>query len=109
MQRGSRGARTSARSRSLRDCAPAALGARWGRPRAAVQRQLRVQERGLWRSKERCMLSAELRAALSAHLEAAAAHLQAELDGGAEVPFELERHGGRRGSRPPALCTATAR
>jgi len=49
------------------------------------------------------MLSAELRAALSAHLEAVAAHLQADLDHGAEVPFELEQHGGHRGGRRPAL------
>jgi hypothetical protein len=49
------------------------------------------------------MASAELRRALSAHLEAVATYLQSEVASGAEVQFELEQHGGRRGSRRPAL------
>ena len=49
------------------------------------------------------MRSQELHAALATHLEAVAAHLQGELAGGAEVPFELERRGGRVGARRPAL------
>ncbi|HTQ67747.1 MAG TPA: hypothetical protein VMI13_03565 [Solirubrobacteraceae bacterium] len=49
------------------------------------------------------MSSTSLQAALSAHLEAAAAYLQAEVAEGAEVPFELERRGGRPGARRPAL------
>ncbi len=44
-----------------------------------------------------------MQAALSAHLEEAAGFLQAELADGAEVPFELERRGGRPGARRPAL------
>ena len=49
------------------------------------------------------MSSTSLQAAISAHLEAAAAFLQGELADGAEVPFELERRGGRPGARRPAL------
>jgi hypothetical protein len=49
------------------------------------------------------MSSTSMQAALSAHLEAAAAYLQAEIAEGAEVPFELERRGGRPGARRPAL------
>ncbi len=44
-----------------------------------------------------------MQSALSAHLEEAADFLQAELSDGAEVPFELERRGGRPGARRPAL------
>ena len=49
------------------------------------------------------MSSTSLQAAITAHLEAAAAFLQGELADGAEVPFELERRGGRPGARRPAL------
>ncbi len=49
------------------------------------------------------MGSISFQAAVSAHLEAAAAYLQGELADGAEVPFELERRGGRPGARRPAL------
>ena len=49
------------------------------------------------------MSSTSMQAALGAHLEAAATHLQGELADGAEVPFELERRGGRPGARRPAL------
>src|ERR1700735_361624 len=49
------------------------------------------------------MSSTSMQTALSAHLEEAAGFLQAELSHGAEVPFELERRGGRPGARRPAL------
>ncbi|HUH79832.1 MAG TPA: hypothetical protein VLZ06_00770 [Solirubrobacteraceae bacterium] len=49
------------------------------------------------------MSSTSLQAVLGAHLEAAAEYLQSELAEGAEVPFELERRGGRPGARRPAL------
>jgi hypothetical protein len=49
------------------------------------------------------MRSNSLPAALGAHLEAVAAHLQGDIADGAEVPFELERRGGRAGARRPAL------
>src|SRR5579872_4295368 len=49
------------------------------------------------------MRSSELREVLTRHLEAVAARLQAELESGAEVPFELEQRGGRTGGRQPAL------
>jgi hypothetical protein len=50
------------------------------------------------------MRSGELRAALTSHLEAISAHLQAQLAGGVEVPFELEQHGGGAGRRPALYC-----
>jgi hypothetical protein len=49
------------------------------------------------------MPSPDLHAALGAHIEAVAAHLQEDIAEGAEVPFELERRGGRVGARRPAL------
>lgn len=50
------------------------------------------------------MRSIQLKAALTDYVEAAAHHLQAEIAAGAEVPFELEQQGRRRGSAGPALC-----
>jgi hypothetical protein len=51
------------------------------------------------------MRSRAMQSALTAFLEAAAAHLQAELAAGAEVPFELEQRGAwRRGSGPSLYC-----
>ncbi len=50
------------------------------------------------------MRSGELRAALTSHLEAVSANLQAELARGVEVPFELEQHGGGRGGRAALYC-----
>ena len=44
------------------------------------------------------MRSLQLQAALSEFIEAAAAHLQANVAAGAEVPFELQTQSGRRGS-----------
>jgi hypothetical protein len=51
------------------------------------------------------MRSRAMQAALTAFVEAAASHLQGELAGGAEVPFELEQRGARRrGSGPSLYC-----
>ena len=50
------------------------------------------------------MRSLQLQTALTEHIEAVAADLQAEVAAGAEVPFELERQTPRRGSTGPALC-----
>src|SRR5208282_5115776 len=51
------------------------------------------------------MRSGGLRDALLAHLEAVSVYLQSEIAGGAEVPFELERHGRPgRGGRPALYC-----
>jgi hypothetical protein len=55
-------------------------------------------------SKQPLMRSEDLRAALRSHLEAVAAHMQAELAQGAEVPFELERHAGRGAGRAALYC-----
>ncbi len=49
------------------------------------------------------MRSLQLQAALSEFIEAAAAHLQANVAAGAEVPFELQSQTGRRGSSGAAL------
>lgn len=49
------------------------------------------------------MRSVQLQEALTAYVESAAAHLQAEVDAGAEVPFELERRGARRHPGGPSL------
>src|SRR5438309_9761340 len=49
------------------------------------------------------MRSVPLQAALSEFLELAADHLHAEISAGAEVPFELEQHGGGRRAGGPAL------
>jgi hypothetical protein len=49
------------------------------------------------------MRSLQLQTALSEFIEAAASHLHAEVASGAEVPFELEQQGRRRGSNGPAL------
>src|SRR5277367_5285643 len=43
------------------------------------------------------MHSRRLETALTMFIESAATHLQAEIDGGAEVPFELGSQTGRRG------------
>jgi len=51
------------------------------------------------------MRSLQLQAALTDYLEMAAAHLHAEVEAGAEVPFELEQHrGGRRSGGPSLYC-----
>jgi hypothetical protein len=49
------------------------------------------------------MRSLQLQAALTEHIEAVAVQLHAEIADGAEVPFELEQQGRRRGSTGPAL------
>jgi hypothetical protein len=49
------------------------------------------------------MRSLQLQAALTAHVEAVATQLHAEIAAGAEVPYELEQQSGRRGSRGPSL------
>jgi hypothetical protein len=49
------------------------------------------------------MYSVRLEEALTEFVEAAAARLHAEVLAGAEVPFELEPRGGRRGSAGPSL------
>jgi hypothetical protein len=49
------------------------------------------------------MRSPQLQTALTEFFEAAAEHLHAEIQGGAEVPFELESRGARRASSGPAL------
>jgi hypothetical protein len=49
------------------------------------------------------MRSLQLHTALTEFMEAAAGHLHAEVLAGAEVPFELEPRGGRRGARGGAL------
>ena len=49
------------------------------------------------------MRSVQLQAALSDYIDLAAAHLHAEIAGGAEVPFELEQRSGRRRAGGPAL------
>jgi len=49
------------------------------------------------------MRSLQLQGALSEFIEAAAAHLHAEIIAGAEVPFELEQQSRRRGAGGPAL------
>ena len=49
------------------------------------------------------MRSLQLQAALTEYIEAAAAHLHAEVSAGAEVPFELEQQGRRRRSSGPSL------
>ncbi|HEY4812751.1 MAG TPA: hypothetical protein VIH71_17020 [Solirubrobacteraceae bacterium] len=49
------------------------------------------------------MRSLQLQSALSDYVEAAAVALHAEIVAGAEVPFELEQQGARRGSRGPSL------
>ncbi len=51
------------------------------------------------------MRSLQLQAALTDYLEMAAAHLHAEVEAGAEVPFELEQQRGRRRSgSAPLYC-----
>ncbi len=50
------------------------------------------------------MRSLQLQRALTEYLEAAAAHLHAEVAAGAEVPFELEQQGRRRSSGPSLYC-----
>jgi hypothetical protein len=54
------------------------------------------------------MRAAQLQTALTEHFEAVAAHLQAEVANGAEVPFELEQQGRRRVSGGPSLYCYTA-
>lgn len=49
------------------------------------------------------MHSRRLQTALTKFIEAAAGHLQAELEAGAEVPFELGSRGGRSGRGGPTL------
>ncbi len=49
------------------------------------------------------MHSVQLHSALSEFVEAAASHLRADVDAGAEVKFELEQQSTRTGSRGPAL------
>src|SRR5450755_5201254 len=49
------------------------------------------------------MRSVQLQAALTGYIELAAAHLHAEVLGGAEVPFEIEQHSRRRRSSGPSL------
>jgi hypothetical protein len=49
------------------------------------------------------MRSIQLQTALSEYIDLAAAHLHAEITAGAEVPFELEQHTGRRRAGGPAL------
>ncbi len=49
------------------------------------------------------MRSLQLQAALTEYIEAAAAHLHAEVAAGAEVPFELEQQGRRRRPSGPSL------
>jgi hypothetical protein len=49
------------------------------------------------------MRSVQLQATLSEYIDLAAAHLQAEVAAGAEVPFELEQRSGRRRAGGPAL------
>jgi hypothetical protein len=49
------------------------------------------------------MYSVRLEEALTEFIEAAAARLHAEVLAGAEVPFELESQGGRRGAGGPSL------
>ncbi len=49
------------------------------------------------------MRSLQLQAALTDYVEAAAAHLQAAVAAGAEVPFELEQQSRRRRSAGPSL------
>jgi hypothetical protein len=49
------------------------------------------------------MRSIHLHTALSEYIDLAAAHLHAEIAAGAEVPFELEQHTGRRRKGGPAL------
>ena len=51
------------------------------------------------------MHSRGLQKTLTTFIDAAASHLQADLDAGAEVPFELGSQGGRRGrSSTPLYC-----
>jgi hypothetical protein len=52
---------------------------------------------------ELTMRSLQLQTVLRDYIELAAAHLHAEIAAGAEVPFELEQHGGRRRAGGPAL------
>jgi len=49
------------------------------------------------------MRSLQLQAALESFIHEASEHLNAALDGGAEIPFELEQQRGRRGSGGPSL------
>jgi hypothetical protein len=50
------------------------------------------------------MQSRRLQTALTKFIDAAASHLQAQVDSGAEVPFELGSRGGRRGARTQLYC-----
>ena len=51
------------------------------------------------------MRSVQLQSALTDYVEAAAGHLQAEVEAGAEVPFEIGSAAGRSGrGRPPLYC-----
>ena len=45
------------------------------------------------------MRSRQLQTALTDYLETAASHLRAEVEAGAEVPFEVGSHAGRAGAR----------
>ena len=49
------------------------------------------------------MRSRQLQNALTDYVEAAGSHLRAEVEAGAEVPFELGSHFGRAGTRGPRL------
>jgi hypothetical protein len=51
------------------------------------------------------MRSLQMQSTLSDYVEAVAGHLQAEVQAGAEVPFEVGSHAGRRGGgRTPLYC-----
>src|SRR5439155_578804 len=63
------------------------------------------QERAAGARRERAMRSRQLQTVLTDYVEAAAGHLRAEVQAGAEVPFEVGSRVGRAGTRgTPLYC-----